>query len=110
MPRSAIRTRYRRDAADRSLRALEPGGHRLHPWLAASVAVATAIALMHATRTLHPPGGATALVAVVRSPDVHALGFLYVLVPGTVAPLVLLAVALVVNNIPRFRRYPEYWL
>ena len=80
------------------------------PWLAASVAVATAIALMHATRTLHPPGGATALIAVIGSPDVHALGFLYVLVPCTLAPLVLLAVALVVNNIPRFRRYPEYWL
>ena len=80
------------------------------PWLAAAVAVATAIALMHATRTLHPPGGATALIAVIGSPDVHALGFLYVLVPCTLAPLVLLAVALVVNNIPRFRRYPEYWL
>ena len=80
------------------------------PWLAASVAVATAIALMHATRTLHPPGGATALIAVIGSPDVHALGFLYVLVPCTLAPLGLLAVALVVNNIPRFRRYPEYWL
>ena len=69
----------------------------------------TAIALMHATRTLHPPGGATALIAVIGSPDVHALGFLYVLVPCTLAPLVLLAVALVVNNLPRFRRYPEYW-
>ncbi|HHO47190.1 MAG TPA: HPP family protein, partial [Desulfobacteraceae bacterium] len=34
-------------------------------WLAASLAVATAIAVMHATRTLHPPGGATALIAVI---------------------------------------------
>ncbi|MFB6259218.1 MAG: HPP family protein, partial [Thiohalorhabdaceae bacterium] len=31
------------------------------PVMAAATAVATAIALMHATRTLHPPGGATAL-------------------------------------------------
>ena len=30
------------------------------PWLAASFAVATAIAVMHMTKTLHPPGGATA--------------------------------------------------
>jgi CBS-domain-containing membrane protein len=81
-----------------------------YPWLAASAAVATAIALMHATRTLHPPGGASALIAVIGSPEVHDLGFLYVLVPCTVAPLVLLTVALVVNNIPRSRRYPEYWL
>ena len=38
-----------------------------HMWVAASVAVATAIAVMHATKTLHPPGGATALIAVIGS-------------------------------------------
>jgi CBS-domain-containing membrane protein len=78
-------------------------------WLASAVAVATAIALMHATRTLHPPGGATALIAVIGSQDVHALGYLFVLVPCTLGPLVLVAVALLVNNIPASRRYPEVW-
>ncbi|MBR9980517.1 MAG: HPP family protein, partial [Desulfatitalea sp.] len=38
-------------------------GH--HPWLAAALAVSTAIAVMHMTKTLHPPGGATALIAVI---------------------------------------------
>lgn len=79
------------------------------PWLAAAIAVSTAIAVMHATRTLHPPGGATALIAVVGSKEVHDLGFVFVLVPCTLGPLVLLAVALVVNNIPGSRRYPEVW-
>jgi len=79
------------------------------PWLAQAVAVATAIALMHATRTLHPPGGATALIAVIGSAEIHRLGFLYVLVPGTVGPLILVAVGLLVNNIPGSRRYPEFW-
>ena len=79
------------------------------PWLAQAVAVATAIALMHLTKTLHPPGGATALIAVIGSDQVHALGFLYVLVPATLGPLILLVVALLVNNIPRTRRYPEFW-
>jgi CBS-domain-containing membrane protein len=79
------------------------------PGLAEAMAVATAIALMHATRTLHPPGGATALIAVIGSPEVHRLGFTYVLLPATVGPLILLAVALLVNNIPRSRRYPEIW-
>lgn len=79
------------------------------PWLAQALAVATAIALMHATRTLHPPGGATALIAVIGSPDIHAMGFKYVLVPGLVGPLVLLAVGVLVNNIPATRRYPEIW-
>lgn len=80
-----------------------------HPWLAAALAVSSAIAVMHALRVLHPPGGATALIAVVGSPDVHALGFLYALMPATLAPLILLAVALLVNNIAPTRRYPEFW-
>lgn len=79
------------------------------PWLAQAVAVATAIALMHATKTLHPPGGATALIAVIGSDAVHDLGFFYVLVPATLGPLLLLLVALLVNNIPESRRYPEIW-
>jgi CBS-domain-containing membrane protein len=80
------------------------------PWLAEAGAVATAIAVMHATRTLHPPGGATALIAVIGSEQVHRLGWLYVLMPATVGPLILLMVALLVNNIPATRRYPEVWL
>ena len=80
-----------------------------YPWLAEAMAVATAIALMHATRTLHPPGGATALIAVIGSAEIHKLGFLYVLIPATVGPLILLVVAVLVNNIPASRRYPEIW-
>jgi CBS-domain-containing membrane protein len=80
-----------------------------YPWLAQSMAVATAIALMHLTRTLHPPGGATALIAVIGSAKIHNLGFWYVLMPATVGPLILLVVALLVNNIPASRRYPEIW-
>ncbi len=80
-----------------------------HMWLAESLAVATSIAVMHATRTLHPPGGATALIAVIGSPEIHKLGFLYVLLPATIGPLILLTIALLVNNIPASRRYPEIW-
>jgi CBS-domain-containing membrane protein len=80
-----------------------------HMWLAESLAVSLSIALMHATRTLHPPGGATALIAVIGSPVIHKLGFLYVIMPATIGPLILLIVALLVNNIPSSRRYPEIW-
>ena len=81
-----------------------------HPWLAAAVAVSTSIALMHLTSTLHPPGGATALIAVIGGESVHNLGYLYVLMPAALGAGVMLAVALVVNNIPKTRRYPEFWL
>jgi len=81
-----------------------------HMWLAAAGAVATAIALMHATKTLHPPGGATALIAVIGSEKIHALGYLYALIPAGLGATIMLAVALIVNNIPHNRKYPEFWI
>jgi CBS-domain-containing membrane protein len=78
-------------------------------WLASAVAASTAIAVMHATRTLHPPGGATALIAVISGKNIHDLGFLYALMPVGAGAAVMLVVALVVNNIPKGRRYPECW-
>lgn len=79
-------------------------------WLAAALAVSTAIAVMHATKTLHPPGGATALIAVIGGERIHDLGFSYALFPVGGGALILLVIALVVNNVPKQRRYPEFWL
>jgi CBS-domain-containing membrane protein len=80
-----------------------------YPWLASAVAVSTSIALMHLTRTLHPPGGATALIAVIGGESVHRLGYLYVVMPVALGAGVMLIVALIVNNIPKTRKYPEFW-
>ncbi len=84
----------------------------LHPhlWVASSIAVATAIAFMHLTKTLHPPGGATALIAVIGGEGIHRLGYLYALIPAGAGAVIMLGVALVVNNIPGSRRYPEFWI
>jgi len=81
------------------------------PWLAAALAVALAIVSMQITKTLHPPGGATALIAVIGSPQLKALGYWYVLVPVLSGVLVLLLVALVFNNLTPTRRYPtnKHW-
>lgn len=80
-----------------------------HIWLAAALGVATAIAVMQVTKTLHPPGGATALIAVVGGDQIHALGYFYAIVPVGLGAITLLAIALVVNNIHGNRRYPEFW-
>jgi len=79
-------------------------------WLAAALAVSLAIVSMLATKTLHPPGGATALIAVIGGPKIHSLGFLYALIPAGAGALVLVIVALLVNNLAKNRKYPEYWL
>jgi len=78
-------------------------------WLSSSLAVATSIAAMHATRTLHPPGGATSLIAVIGSSKIHNLGYFYVLLPVGAGATIMLAIALLINNIPQKRRYPEFW-
>jgi CBS-domain-containing membrane protein len=80
-----------------------------YPWLAGAMAVATAIAVMHLTKTLHPPGGATSLIAVIGDEKIHNIGYLYALMPALLGALVMLLVALIVNNIPSTRRYPECW-
>ena len=87
--------------------------YRLFPsqmWLASSLAVATSIAAMHATKTLHPPGGATALIAVIGSNKIHSLGYLYAIIPVGLGAVIMLIVALLVNNIHRNRRYPHFWV
>ena len=76
-------------------------------WLAAPLAVATAIAVMQLTDTLHPPGGATALIAVIGGEPVVSLGYLYAIVPVTVGALLMLGVALVVNRLAPGRCYPN---
>ncbi|MCE7053188.1 HPP family protein [Algoriphagus sp. AGSA1] len=76
-------------------------------WLAAPLAVALSIVLMQMTRTLHPPGGATALIAVIGSEKVKALGYMYVLSPVLTGSLILLLVALIFNNMTSNRKYPS---
>lgn len=80
-------------------------------WLAAALAVSLAIVAMQITKTLHPPGGATALLATVGSVQIKALGYGYVLMPVLAGVCVLLLVALVFNNISPTRRYPlnQHW-
>jgi len=75
-------------------------------WLRASLAVALAIVAMQITKTLHPPGGATALIAVIGSEKIKGLGYSYVLSPVLSGSLILFAVALIFNNITAHRKYP----
>lgn len=70
-------------------------------------AVATSILVMQLTLTLHPPGGATALIAVLGSEHIHSLGFIYVLYPVSTGAFILFFIALLVNNIPKHRHYPD---
>jgi CBS-domain-containing membrane protein len=79
------------------------------PVFAAAIGAAASIVIMHVTRTLHPPAGATALTYIIGGESIHKLGFLFVLIPTLAGALVMLLVALIFNNIPKTRKYPEFW-
>ena len=75
-------------------------------WLTAPSAVALSIVCMQYTRTLHPPGGATALIAVSSGTKIASMGYWYVLSPVLSGCTILLLVALIFNNITNNRHYP----
>lgn len=75
-------------------------------WLTAPLAVSVSIVLMQYTKTLHPPGGATALIAIIGTEKIKTLEYLYVLSPVLSGTLILFVVALLINNITKHRSYP----
>ncbi len=79
----------------------------LAPHLAAPVAVASSVAAMQATRTMHPPAGGTTLIAVIGSEKVKALG-LSLVVPAGVGACLLTAAAVALAPLIQ-RTYPVKW-
>lgn len=76
-------------------------------YLSAPLAVSLSIVVMQMTKTLHPPGGATALIAVIGTEKIKALGYWYVLSPVLSGVLILFVVALIFNNMTSSRVYPS---
>jgi len=74
--------------------------------LTAPTAVALSIVAMQVARCLHPPGGATALIAVSGGTKIAEMGYMYVLSPVLSGALILLVIALIFNNITKDRHYP----
>jgi CBS-domain-containing membrane protein len=77
------------------------------PELAAACAVGLAIGVMHQFKCIHPPGGATALTAVMGGNAVHDLGFGFVLFPVLANGLVMVGIAIAFNWLFGWRRYPS---
>lgn len=77
-------------------------------WLTATLSVSISIVLMQLTKTLHPPGGATALIAVTGSAEIKNLGYWYVIMPVLSGVMILLVVALIFNNMTPDRYYPNH--
>lgn len=74
--------------------------------IAASLTVSLAILAMHYLRCIHPPGAATALTAVAGGPEIHTLGYHYLLTPVLLNVIVIFVMAVLVHCWFPGRRYP----
>ncbi|MDZ7750588.1 MAG: HPP family protein [Gammaproteobacteria bacterium] len=75
--------------------------------LAAGLAVGVSITVMYYLRCIHPPGGATAMIAVIGGDGIHDLGWQFVFTPTLLNSLAILAIALAFNAPFPWRRYPR---
>ncbi|CAD0087048.1 unnamed protein product, partial [Aureobasidium vineae] len=74
-------------------------------WVAGAVACAMSSAIMATTNTVHPPGGATAVLATTNA-EIIAMGWIYI--PFVLmSSVIMLTLACILNNIQR--AYPVYW-
>ncbi|CAL8467881.1 g7419 [Coccomyxa elongata] len=77
-------------------------------WVSAALGMSLALVVMMLTKTVHPPGGATALIAATANPLRPWQGFQFVVCIG-IGSVGMLLVALVFNNLHLRKRYPMFW-
>ncbi|TKC05815.1 HPP family protein [Pedobacter frigoris] len=73
-------------------------------WYTLALGVGLAIAVMQLTKTTHPPAGADPLVVILG-----ACHWDYLINPVLSGSVIITIIALLFNNISRFRKYPKYW-
>lgn len=73
-------------------------------WWSLALAVGLAIAVMMLTRTVHPPAGSNPVIVFLLQPGWNFLCF-----PTLTGALLLVAAALLYNNLSRPANYPKYW-
>lgn len=78
-------------------------------FVSAALAVGLAIGAMYYARCIHPPGGATALTAVIAGQQIEQLGYVFVFTPVLVNTFIILLVAIVFNSCFSWRRYPAHF-
>ena len=76
--------------------------------IAGGVATGLSITVMYYLRCMHPPGGATALSAVLREELVERIGYEYVLFPVLTGAVSMLLIAVLFNVGLKWRRYPVH--
>eukprot|EP01060_Flectonema_neradi_P037298 TRINITY_DN7473_c0_g1_i1.p1 TRINITY_DN7473_c0_g1~~TRINITY_DN7473_c0_g1_i1.p1 ORF type:complete len:232 (+),score=25.65 TRINITY_DN7473_c0_g1_i1:54-698(+) len=78
-------------------------------YVSAPLSCAVAILLQHVLLCVHPPGGATAMIANALPITDRWKGFYFLVTPVGLGVIILSSVGFVTNNIFRRRHYPHKW-
>ncbi|AIE61022.1 HPP family protein [Bacillus methanolicus] len=74
------------------------------PWTIA-LGVGLAIAIMMMTKTTHPPAGADPIVVILG-----AYKWNYLITPVLIGSIVIVLIAVLINNLRKNREYPTFWI
>jgi len=78
-------------------------------WWSLAIAVATAVAVMMLTRTVHPPAGSNPVIIWLMAGSHSAIGWDFLWFPTLFGAIAITIVALIYNNLTRDGQYPKYW-
>ncbi len=70
-----------------------------HEIFATAVALPLAMLCMYKLRCMHPPGGATAVTAIVGGPHIFELGYAFLMIPVFFNSIILLSFALAAGTL-----------
>ncbi|MFZ3373763.1 MAG: HPP family protein [Desulfitobacteriaceae bacterium] len=74
-------------------------------WWSVALGTSVALVVMILTKTTHPPGGATAMVAILNKAQP-----LFILTPVLAGAVILIIIGILINNLSPNRSYPRYWI
>mmetsp|Transcript_22976 Transcript_22976/g.35941 ORF Transcript_22976/g.35941 Transcript_22976/m.35941 type:complete len:156 (+) Transcript_22976:2-469(+) len=78
-------------------------------WVANALVPALSTGLMTKVGLIHPPAGACATIYITGDDQVKNMGWMFFCIPVLVDCVLMIFLALFLNNLSRSRKYPQYW-
>jgi CBS-domain-containing membrane protein len=81
----------------------------LPAWVSVALVPALAISGMAVAGCIHPPAAAAALIYASGNDKIKSFGWMFLFLPNLVGVIIMIIVAILVNNLSSKRKYPQFW-
>ena len=81
----------------------------LPAWIGTPLTTALSISSMAFLGCINPPGAAAAFIYASGNPKIKSFGWMWILLPNLVGCLIMIIMAVLVNNLSSKRKYPQFW-